>query len=274
MVPELQLPPKIQNNMTTTASADYLDSGRRTWFHHACEITRILRLALDHAPNSMGEPNTAGDAYTAIRTQLYYSQFLMKDDERQRLPSSIEDMIDANLRYLRALHQSHPSTQRTLACSEELVRTLDPRSGGTRVAEEVTSSPALEGNANHFDNNSSASNANLSETSPMSLSGSNPRRRLGSQVSADSILHPLAQFRLLRNQIPEKHTPERNRVLSQIQETETPWHAAPFFSDPTDITQQQQQQLGPLWDVGENAFAWINADFQDNTYGMPTGWSF
>ena len=138
MIPELQLPPRRQNNMTMTAPTEFLVEGKRKWFQHACQLTEIFRLAMAHAPKSMTEPNTAGHAYTAIRTKLYYHLHIMADEERAIQSAMVDEMISTDLEYLRRVNELHPMTARTLACSEELVRTLDPRSGGTRPAEEET----------------------------------------------------------------------------------------------------------------------------------------
>ncbi|TPX16867.1 uncharacterized protein E0L32_003429 [Thyridium curvatum] len=293
MIPELQLPPKRHNNMTMTATPEFLAEGKRRWFRHACEMTKVFRLAIEHAPKSMTEPGSSIHAYTAIRTKLYYQLYIMTNKERQTQSAAVEESIQTDLEYLRLMTELHPSAGMTLACSEELVRTLDPRSGGTNPAEEGPSTvdtPVNTASPHHSagtrsDAGGSAVVVDLAPTSnpspAVNLNGSQPysdtsgRPHTAPQVSVDVILHPLAPFRVLRAKLSEKHTPEKMRgsTLSlNGDEAVSPGLniAAPFLTAPAELPQQQFSNA--FWGLDENSFAWINADVQDTDFMMSNGW--
>ena len=120
------------------------------------------------------------------------------------------------------------------------------------------------------------SNAAGSDSSPQSavFSKSPGLHHRDSQVSADYKLHPLTLFRVIRNQVPEKHAPEklRNPNLPINGDALSPsfsW-AAPFLTGPADFTVQQLQN--DFWDLDDNSSAWINANVQDNEVGMSADW--
>lgn len=285
MIPELQLPPRRMNNMTMSASVEFLADGKQKWFQHACELTNILRLAMQHSPKSMTEPNIAIHAYTAIRTKLYYHMYITSGQDRPVQAETVGGLISSDLEYLRQLTKLHPSTARTLACAEELVRTLDPRNGGTRPAEEALadksaakSSPKSTNDAGDPIRVGLSTPSNTSQSAVSQHAGGfneeqgHPRPK--SQRSVDYILHPLTPIRIVRNQIPEKHAPEKMRGINPVlggADSLSPELdlAAPFLMAPAELPQQFSSVF---WDLGETSLDWIGTDVQDTDFRLSTGW--
>ncbi|KAJ5612232.1 hypothetical protein N7510_005426 [Penicillium lagena] len=182
LVPDLQMPPRSFHGMNT-APLDFLGSGRLRWYNHACRLSDIFKMALDHSWDSLAEPETSISAYTAVRGKLYYLCHFMTAEERNIQSHRINELISVDIKYLQQLRSLHPSITRTLDATIEMVRTLDARAGGVVPTD----------SAGVHESNGTGTNLPLSFP----------------QVSADYLLHPLANFRLTRLGIMEKHVPEK-----------------------------------------------------------------
>ena len=233
MTPALLMPPRQQNSMTATAPLDFLQRGLRKWFDHACELTRIFQLALEHVPESMTQPGSAYFGYTAIRAKLYYLFYIMSNEEREAQAPVVEQLVCIDLEYVRMLRKFHPVVARVLACSEELVRTLDPVDGGAAAAAAGKSKEA----------SLRTQHDGVAPDLP-------PSAR---QVSADHRLHPLAIFRIIRNDIEEKHTPEKTYNATIPTSTQK----APLLTASAD-----SQWFDAMWNLDETSYAWVNANTQ------------
>lgn len=285
--PGLQMPPRRHSALTATAPPDFLERGRRLAFEHACDMARLCGLALEHAPESLGEPAGAICAYTTIRVKLHHQMHILTPEERRDQAGAVNDMIAIELRYLRALHERHPMVARTLACAEELVRSATT-TGIAHIPAPGHVSPSAPGGGGE-DVSPHAMSGHGSDTSPpinetdMELPNSP-----NTQISADYQLHPLSTFRIIRNEISERHAPERMPrtalpPLSQDVSFVVP--PAAFPADPYAQSGEQMQQpmhatmpftgggsfVAP-WELDEMSLAWISTANAppDVDYGMMT----
>jgi len=161
------------------ASADFLTGARSKWFNEACAISEILRVALEHAPHSMNERTTSISAYAAISVKVLYLNKIVSEAKRSSLVIPVSALIKIDLDYLQTLQTYHPSVAKTTMAAERVFRELSSRS---RTA---YTDPAIPSNANVDFQLSTA------------------------QASADLRLHPLSTFRQVRENLQEKHVPER-----------------------------------------------------------------
>ncbi len=161
------------------ASADFLTGARSKWFNEACAISEILRVALEHAPHSMNERTTSISAYAAISGKVLYLNKIVSEAKRSSLVIPVSALIKIDLEYLQTLQTYHPSVAKTTMAAERVFRELSSRS---RTA---YTDPAIPSNANVDFQLSTA------------------------QASADLRLHPLSTFRQVRENLQEKHVPER-----------------------------------------------------------------
>lgn len=211
LVPDLQMPPRSFHGMNT-APLEFLSPGRLRWYNHACQLSDIFRMALDHSWDSLAEPETSISAYTAVRVKLYYLCHFMTEGERNTQSHRVNELISVDIKYLQQLRSLHPSVTRTLDATTEMVRTLDARAGGVVP----TDSPEAHG--------SNGTGADL----PLSFP----------QVSADYLLHPLANFCLTRLGVVERHVPEKvyNMSMTLSPDVNLPlFGSSPFLNGPRDM---------------------------------------
>lgn len=122
---------------------------------------------------------TSISAYAAISVKVLYLNKIVSEAKRSSLVIPVSALIKIDLEYLQTLQTYHPSVAKTTMAAERVFRELSSRS---RTA---YTDPAIPSNANV--------DFQLSTT----------------QASADLRLHPLSTFRQVRENLQEKHVPER-----------------------------------------------------------------
>ena len=86
----------------------------------------------------------------------------------------------------------------------------------------------------------------------------------------------MSLFRIIRNQIPEKHIPEKMRSCNPYLGSDDGVSpgldlSLPFLTAPTDLPPQQQFP-DVFWDMDENYLTWVNAPVQEHDFGLTNGW--
>lgn len=203
------------------ASADFLTGARSKWFNEACAISEILRVALEHAPHSMNERTTSISAYAAISVKVLYLNKIVSEAKRSSLVIPVSALIKIDLEYLQTLQTYHPSVAKTTMAAERVFRELSSRS---RTA---YTDPAIPSNANVDFQLSTA------------------------QASADLRLHPLSTFRQVRENLQEKHVPERT------------------LQNPVDLGHDSflsMAQLGPSFEQYNNSLVWSANQIDENGF--------
>ncbi|KAA8916317.1 hypothetical protein TRICI_001526 [Trichomonascus ciferrii] len=148
----------IQRSAPTT----FLEECQDSCFAHACELSSILKIAVDHKSfGAMDDPADMIAAHEASRVEILY-MYAAINRISEEVYQNIPNMLKDNLQYLEDLSEMFPSTNRCLTRTRELVNNFSQESNST-----------------------------------------NPG-------SIESTLHPLANFRIIREQV--------SHPIGQVQE--------------------------------------------------------
>ncbi|KAH8812600.1 fungal-specific transcription factor domain-containing protein [Xylogone sp. PMI_703] len=121
-IPSMWFPARAQTRLSMKASADFLSESRRGWFDHACAMTTIFEVALEHRPVSMTDPAVATSAYNAIVIKWLYLTNFVPPEERLLKMEEILPLVNIDLQFLEELHGFHPpSVHTTYSAAKRLV---------------------------------------------------------------------------------------------------------------------------------------------------------
>ncbi len=102
-IPSMLFPARAQTGLSRKASLDFLSDSRRGWFDHACAMSTIFEVALEHRPASMADPAVGPSAYNAIIIKFLYLTNFVPPEERLLNLENILPLVDIDLRFLREL---------------------------------------------------------------------------------------------------------------------------------------------------------------------------
>lgn len=182
-IPTMLFPAREQTGLTRKASANFLSESRKGWFDHACAMTTIFEVALEHRPLSMADPAVATSAYNAIIIKWLYLTNFVKPEERLVEMDKMLPLVYIDLQFLHHLQCYHPSACLTYLAAKRLVEEAK-----SRVAQDPT--------------------AMLSETVNCSASLGVPTDR----ISPDYRMNPLSTFAQMRKRLAEIHAPDGRSV--------------------------------------------------------------
>lgn len=182
-IPSMLFPARTQTGLSMKASASFLAESRKGWFDHACVMSTIFEVALEHRPVSMADPAVAPSAYNAIVIKWLYLTNFVPPEERLLEMEKILPLVNIDLEFLQRLHEYHPSIGTTSLAAEQLVE---------EAKVHITQDPTV----------------TLSETS-------NHNARMGFPsdcISPDHRMNPLSTYAQMRKQLPDIHAPDRDFV--------------------------------------------------------------
>lgn len=192
-IPSMLFPARVQTGLSVKASPDFLAESRKGWFGHACAMSAIFEVSLQHAPLSMMDPAVAPSAYNSIIIKWLYLTNFVPPDERHIQLDVVLSLVDIDLQFLKALGSYHPaSVGTTAAVAERLVDEAKRR---------IAANPA----------------ARLSETGIPNLHTLDHDR---SHIAPDYRMNQLSAFARMRKTIPDVHAPDPGPVTPQA---EDPW---------------------------------------------------
>ncbi|CAK7201507.1 hypothetical protein SEUCBS139899_004213 [Sporothrix eucalyptigena] len=184
-IPSMLFPARVQTGLSVKASPDFLAESRKGWFGHACAMSSIFEVALQHRPAALADHAVAGSAYNAIIIKwLYLTNFVPVDERPQQL-ETILPLVDIDLQFLRVIQGYHSTVSTTTSMAEKLVEEAKQR---------FSQNPAVR----------------LSETG-------NPHAyaRLGlplGRIAPDYRMNRLSAFARMRQSIPDRHAPDPGPV--------------------------------------------------------------
>jgi hypothetical protein len=182
-IPSMLFPARAQTGLSLKASPDFLSESRKGWFDHACAMTTIFEVALEHPPVSMTDPAVAGSAYNAIIIKWLYLTNFVPPEERLRKMEEILPLVDIDLHFLRELHGFHPCVQLLYSAAQRLVDEAKVR---------IPQSPTV----------------TLSETDHRKADPG----LLVDRTSPDYNTNPLSIFSQMRKELPDLHAADHGPV--------------------------------------------------------------
>ncbi|ERS98136.1 uncharacterized protein SPSK_06064 [Sporothrix schenckii 1099-18] len=178
-IPSMLFPARTQTGLSVKASPDFLAESRKGWFGHACAMSAIFEVSLQHQPLSMTDPAVAPSAYNAIIIKwLYLTNFVSTGDEKQHQLNAILPLVDIDLQFLQALASYHPSVGTIASVAARLVDEAKRR---------IAANPVVR----------------LSET------GIPDQIHSATSISPDVRMNQLSTFARMRKTIPDVHAPDR-----------------------------------------------------------------
>ncbi|KAH8878938.1 hypothetical protein GQ53DRAFT_739552 [Thozetella sp. PMI_491] len=182
-IPSMLFPARAQTGLSRKASVDFLSDSRRGWFDHACAMSTIFEVALEHSPASMADPAVGLSAYNAIIIKFLYLTNFVPSDERLLVMETILPLANIDLRFLRELHSYHPCVRFPYLAAKHLLEEAKTR---------ITHDPTV----------------TLSESGNLVGVLSFPT----DSISLDHRTNPLSTVSQMRRDLPDIHAPDRAAV--------------------------------------------------------------
>ncbi|KAL1896061.1 hypothetical protein Sste5346_004800 [Sporothrix stenoceras] len=175
-IPSMLFPARMHTGLSVKASPDFLAESRKGWFGHACAMSAIFEVSLQHQPLSMTDQAVAPSAYNAIIIKWLYLTNFVPLDEKQAQLEVILPLVDIDLQFLQAMASYHPaSVGMIVALAERLVDEAKRR---------ISRNPAVR----------------LSETGIPTADHNH--------LSPDYRMNQLSTFARMRKTIPDVHAPD------------------------------------------------------------------
>ncbi|CAK7216583.1 hypothetical protein SCUCBS95973_002856 [Sporothrix curviconia] len=180
-IPSMLFPARVQTGLSVKASPDFLEESRKGWFGHACAMTAIFEVALQHQPAALADHAVAGSAYNAIIIKWLYLTNFVPVAERPAQLHVIRPLVEIDLQFLQTIQGYHATVRTTAAMAAKLV---------DEASQHIAQNPAVR----------------LSETG-------NPHAyaRLGrplGRIAPDYRMNRLSAFARMRRDIPDRHAPD------------------------------------------------------------------
>lgn len=109
------------DSVQLTAPTKFLESCQDSCFAHACELSSIMKLAMEHKSyGAMADPGDMIAAHEASRVEILY-MYAATNRISEDMYQTISTMLGYNVKYLEQLTEMFPSTDRCLRRTRELV---------------------------------------------------------------------------------------------------------------------------------------------------------
>ncbi|CAK7221830.1 hypothetical protein SBRCBS47491_004662 [Sporothrix bragantina] len=187
-IPSMLFPARVQTGLSVKASPDFLEESRKGWFGHACAMTAIFEVALQHQPAALADHAVAGSAYNAIIIKWLYLTNFVPVAERPAQLEMIRPLVEIDLQFLQTIQGYHATVRTTAAMATKLVQEATRR---------FAENPAVR----------------LSETGNPSAYA-----RLGrplGRIAPDYRMNRLSAFARMRKDIPDRHAPDPGPVSAE-----------------------------------------------------------
>ncbi|OZJ02724.1 hypothetical protein BZG36_05103, partial [Bifiguratus adelaidae] len=210
VMPGLSYPPtSSMQAIEIAAPVEFLVQSQDSCFEHANAMSDIFDQSLFHRSSALYESASPIAAHEATRVQLLYVMRIAVDRVTDDKLMETMRRIEINMDYLLTMCKRFPTTKRFVSSVEKVLH-----KHGLSV------------------NKSASSSTITPRPTPSSDTTPEPGESSPPQTSADYKLHPLSAFRILREEISEKHAPQtaRRSMSSSVSPTSAEMLDMPLFT--------------------------------------------
>lgn len=213
-------------------------------FKAATSLAAILAEGGRHSPAMIADTWLPSITYDSNRIMLYYLTTIFDPNDQ-----STKDLVLNTVPYLQSNVQALKTMRRTNAIAEGMVHVPHTHSNlSQRVPQYHAAESMLERLGVASSNIHPLPNLVLDDPYLAFGSGRSSAPGKPPQTAPDYVLNPLSIFRMARNDIPERHAPEKTRTTpSGVGSTAStgPLSASPALAHPPDLDAHAAQYLGP-----------------------------